>query len=502
MRKRVLLQILLPLLLFIASPALANFEVNLNKGIALYLEKNYSESIVYLEKAVLENPESPVANHLLGLSNYQVGNYQLSADYLEKAKELDPENKDINLELGNSYLQLNRYDEAEKELSQYVSSNPKSGIGQYYLGYAQLLNGNYEQSIESLNNANNLNPELNLQSIYYQGVSYYSLFKYQKARQKFLQVQELAPKGDKLGLSAQEYLDILRVLGKNYYANFSFGYQYDTNVGLEPDNVQIFTDEKDSSLYLFLNLGYKPYFTDEATIGFDYRTFFSFHDELTDFNLQNHTISVYGEKDANNFSRPVRGFLSYSYKIVLIDGSPADNLFSQSHIVVPGFTVRWSEKLTSRIFYKFQYDDFKDFPERDAYNNSITFANFYRLYNGRLILSPGVKLELNSADNIQGERSYTYWSPTVFLEASASPMDKVILFSRLHYHYQNYYDDEFERRDNQFGFRALLQRELYKALYLDLAYDFIYNGSDSDIPGPEPFQYNRNVFTVGFSLKY
>ena len=165
LRKRVLLQILLPLLLLIASPALANFEVNLNKGIALYLEKNYSESIVYLEKAVLENPESPVANQLLGLSNYQVGNYQLSADYLEKAKELDPENKDINLELGNSYLQLNRYDEAEKELSQYVSSNPKSGIGQYYLGYAQLLNGNYEQSIESLNNANNLNPELNLQSI-------------------------------------------------------------------------------------------------------------------------------------------------------------------------------------------------------------------------------------------------------------------------------------------------------------------------------------------------
>ena len=170
--------------------------------------------------------------------------------------------------------------------------------------------------------------------------------------------------------------------------------------------------------------------------------------------------------------------------------------------MVPGFTVRWSERFTSRFFYKFQYDDFKDFPERDAYNNSLTFANFHRFYNGRLILSPGVKLELNSADNIQGERSYTYWSPSIFLEASASPMEKVILFSRVHYHYQGYYDDEFDRRDNQFGFRVLLQREIYKALYLDLGYDFIYNGSDSDVPGPEPFQYNRNVFTVGFSLKY
>ena len=111
-------------------------------------------------------------------------------------------------------------------------------------------------------------------------------------------------------------------------------------------------------------------------------------------------------------------------------------------------------------------------------------------------------MELNSADNIQGERNYTYWSPTIFVEASASPMDKLILFSRVHYHYQDYYDDEFDRRDNQFGFRVLLQREIYKSLYLDLGYDFIYNGSDSDLAGPEPFQYKRNVITAGFSLKY
>lgn len=502
LKKKVLLQLLLPALLFCTIPAFAEYELNLNKGIALYLEKNYSESIVYLEQAHSEDPDSPVANQMLGLSNYQLGNYQLSADYLEKAKQLDPGIEDINLELGNSYIKLNRYEEAEKVLGEYLSVKPNSGIGHYFLGYAQLLNGNYMQSIESFDKAIALNPDLTLQSNYYQGVSYYSLFKYHKARDKFLKVQEAAAPGDKLALSAQEYLQILRVLGKNYYASFSFGYQYDTNVALEPENVQIVSDEKDSSLYLFLNLGYKPYFTDEATIGVDYRTFFSFHDELTEFNLQTHAFSLYGEKDINKFSMPVRGFLVTSYKLVLIDGSPADNLFSNSYIAVPGFTVRWSEKLTSRFFYKFQYDDFDDFPERDAYNNSLTFANFYRLYDGRLILSPGVKLELNSANDIQGERSYTFWSPTIFLDASASPMEKVILFSRLHYYYQDYYNDEFERRDNQFGFRILLQRELYKALYLDLAYDFIYNDSSSDVLGPEPFKYKRNVFTVGFSLKY
>lgn len=502
MRKMSILRFVLPALIIFTLTASANYELNINKGIALYLEENYEEALSILKLAVEENPDSPVANQLIGLSYFQLGNYTESINYLEIAKQLDPNIETIQLDLGNSYLKAGKYPEAQEELRQYLNNNNNSGIGYYYLGYAQLLNSEYKQSIDSFSRAMELNPELKLQSTYYQGVALYSLFKYQQARQNFLIVHEMAPPGNKLGLSAQEYLDILRVLGKKYYANFSFGYQYDTNVGLEPENVQIFTDEKDSSLFLYLNLGYKPYFTDEATIGFDYRTFFNFHDELTDFNIQNHTFSVYGEKDVNSFSKPLRAFLNYSYQIVLIDGSPADNLFSQSHIIVPGFTLRWSEDLTSRLFYKFQYDDFKDFPERDAYNNSITLAQYYRMYNGRLILSPGVKLELNSADNIQGERSFTYWSPTIFLEASASPMDKVILFSRLHYHYQDYYDDEFDRRDNQIGVRFLLQREIYKSIYLDLGYDYIYNGSNSDLAGPEPFQYKRNVFTAGFSLKY
>ena len=157
MRKKLLLLLTLPVLLLLTIPALADYELSLNKGIALYLEKNYSESIVYLEKALSENPESPVANQLMGLSNFNLGNYQQSADYLERAKELDPGIKDIQLDLGNSYIELKRYDEAERELNEYLTTNPGSGIGNYYLGYVQLLNSNYELSIESFDKAIELN---------------------------------------------------------------------------------------------------------------------------------------------------------------------------------------------------------------------------------------------------------------------------------------------------------------------------------------------------------
>ena len=290
-------------------------------------------------------------------------------------------------------------------------------------------------------------------------------------------------------------------MGKNYYVNISAGYQYDTNVGLEPENIDIFTNEKDSSAFFYANLGYKPYFKNGDVIGVDYKTYFNFHDELTDFNVQNHTFSVYGEKSLKNYSKPINLFLDYSYQIVFIDGSPSDELFSQSHFVIPGITIRWSDKVTSRVFYKFRYNDFEDIPERDAYNNSLTWAQYYNYYNGRLIISPGFKMELNDANDIPGERSFTYWSPEVFVEALAALQYDVTLYTRLHYYYQDYYNDLFDRRDNQFGLRFLISKELYKYFYLDLAYDYIYNGSDSDLQGPEPFEYKRNVFTVGISLK-
>ncbi|MGI9535259.1 MAG: tetratricopeptide repeat protein, partial [Thermodesulfobacteriota bacterium] len=386
-----------------AVPAFANFELNLNKGIASFYKSEYSESIELLNLALAENPDNATANHIIGLSYYYLGNYEESIKYLEKAKKFDPELLNIDFDLATVYIKTDKYKKAIDVLNQFLSKNPDDGVGYYYLGFAQYSNGEYDDAIKSFDKAKSLNPDFSLQSNFYQGVCYYQLFDYENSRQKFLAVVNAKP-GNKLEISAKEYLNILRTLGKKYYVNISAGYQYDTNVGLEPENIDIFTNEKDSSAFIYANLGYKPYFKNGDVIGVDYKTFFNFHDELKDFNIQNHTFSVYGEKSLKNYSKPINLFLDYSYQIVFIDGSPADNLFSQSHVVIPAVTVRWSDKVTSRFFYKFRYNDFEDLPERDAYNNSVTWAQFYNYYNGRLIVSPGLKMELNDANDIPGER--------------------------------------------------------------------------------------------------
>lgn len=480
--------------------ALADFELNLNKGIASYMEGQYAESIKFLEEALRENPDDPKANHLAGLAHFRLENFEQSVSYLEKAKAGDPEIENINLDLGAAYIKLGKYDNAIDVLQTHIDKNPDSGIAYYYIGYSYFALGEYDKAIDSFTQASRLNADFAMQSSYYSGVSYYLMSDFEKARENFTEVIELAP-DDRLGKSADEYMRIIDRLFKKYYVNFTFGYQYDTNVALEPDDIKIVSDEADSSLFFYLHMGYKPLFTQDSVIGLDYRTFFSFHDELEEYNVQNHRFSIYGERDLENSPKPIRMFLSYSYEMVFIDGSPADELFSQSHIIRPGLTVRWSEMTSSRIYYEFSYDDFEDFPERDAYNNTLMWAQYYRYLDGRLIVSPAVGFELNLADHIQNERDYSYWSPLAYIEALASLPYDTSLFSRIHYNYENYYDDSFDRVDNQFGFKILASKELYKYIYMDIAYEFIYNDSSSDFPGPEPYDYNRNIITLGLSMR-
>ena len=492
--------VLLLVLLVVPIDVYANFELNLNNGIASYHDKNYEEAIDFFNKALSENENNPTANHFIGLSYFQLQDFDNASKYFIKAKDIDPNIKNIDLDLGSTYIKLGKYDDAVNELNTHLEKNPDSGLGYYYLGYSQFALGDYKQAIDSFERSKELDKSFAVQSNYYQGVSFYLDNSFEEAKRSFSSVIELAPE-HKLTKSSAEYIDIINRFLKNYYANFTFGYQYDTNVALEPDDIKIVSDESDSSLFLYLNLGYKPYFTKDSVIGLDYKTFFNFHNDLDNFNVQNHKFSIYGEKDVNNFSKPLRAFLNYSYELVFIDGSPADELFSQSHSITPGFTIRWSDKTSSRIYYSLQYDDFEDFSERDAFNNSLTWAQYYKYMDGKLIISPGLKFELNSADDISGKRNYSFWSPEISLEALASLPHRTNFYSRLYYSYEDYYDDEFDRKDNQIGFKALISKHVYKFLYVDLAYELLYNNSSSDFPGGEPFDYNRNVFTIGLSFK-
>ncbi len=484
-----------------SSPVLAQFDLKLNKGLAAYLRKDYQGAIKHLEEALVENPQSAVANHIIGLSLLRLTKYKESITYLEKAKSLDPTIKGINLDLGTAYLRIGNFKRALGEFEEAVRRDPQSGLAYYNMGYTQFRLGNYKKAIAALDKASELDPDLALQSHFYAGLSRYRLANYQEAKVDFESVQELGP-ATYIAAIAKEYLDTIARLTKRYYGTVSTGMQYDSNVVLEPDEVEI-TDEDDVRAVFFLNLGYKPYLTPDIVIGGDYTGYFSFNKDIEEFNIQNHLINLYGEREVFFRGTPLTFSLDYFYDIVLIDGSPADDLFSQSHSVIPKVSVQVASYTSTEFSYEFRYDNFKDFPERDAVNNNWTIAQVFSLYDGRLGLKPGFNITINSANDVEDRRNFDYVAPAVFLEVIAFlPFELTTFIDTLYIIREDYYNDPFDRVDNQIGVRVVVSKKLYEVLSLDVGYQYISNPSDSDFPGPEPFEYSRDIFSVTLNARF
>lgn len=485
----------------VSQPALAQFEFELNKGLAAYLKKDYSGAIKPLEDALAENPQSATANHLLGLSLLKLNKYSESIKYLEKAKSLDPNIKGIYLDLGTAYLGIGDHGQALNEFKEATREDPASGIAYYNLGYTEFMLKNYKEAIDAFDRSSKLDPDLALQSHFYAGLCRYRLADYKNARVDFGLARGLGA-GTDTGAAAEEYLDAVSRLAKRYYGTVSSGIQYDTNVVLNPDGISIVSNQKAARAVYFLNLGYKPYLTPDTQIGGDYTSYFSFNNDLQTYNIQNHRINLYGQRNASLGKTPMAFSLNFIYDLVLINGSPAHDLFSQSFSVIPTVSAEITNYTSTQFSYDFQYDNFKNFPERDAVNNNFIIAQVFNLYNERLHLRPGFNIAINSARDVQGKPNYDYVSPEFFLDLIAFLPFGIRSFVNFYYYNQNYFNNSSNRVDNQFNVMVVVSKRLYKLLFLDLGYQYVSNQSSNNIPPPNPYQYSRNIFSAMLRVSF
>jgi tetratricopeptide (TPR) repeat protein len=111
-----------------------------DKGIAAYLEGEFSQAEELLNKAV-EKKESDFVEALryLGASQYEQGKYRAAADTFRKAVALRSEDSDLLSWLGNTFHHLAEWTEAEALLRRALAIDEKS-FGVYHPEVASALN--------------------------------------------------------------------------------------------------------------------------------------------------------------------------------------------------------------------------------------------------------------------------------------------------------------------------------------------------------------------------
>lgn len=490
-------------ILILSIPAFADTEFDFNKAIFEYHSGDYESSLMHANTVVEKDPENADAYKLIGLNYIELNKYNKALENFNKAKSINPKLENINVDIGSVYLKMGEVEQSIVAFNQELSNYPENALAYYNLAYAYFNNGEYEKAISNFQKAKEYDRQVSYKSDYFSGISNYRLSEFEQSKSNFEQVLQGNPDED-IKRSVQEYLDAINIYYKKFYAAVSVGYQYDTNVSVTPDDSTIFSDESDSSIFFFANLGYKPRLTSTEEIGIDYRGFMSFHFDITEFNIQNHRVTLFGsrKKDLGN-DRTLKYFFNYYYELVLVDGSPASDLFSQTHAVIPGLAYDWNQKTSTEAYYELKYNNFEDIDERDAFYNKLAVNQIFRLNQGNLLIIPGLAFVLNLADDIPGTRDFDFFAPHLQLVTLLLLDHGFTFYGKAAYYREDYYNDEFDRVDNHISLRFVLTKKLYRRLSIDFGYQLEYNDSNSDFPdGFEPFKYDRNIFTTSLTYRY
>jgi len=89
----------------------------LKRGIANYMEGDYSTAAMLLHRALRTNPSEGFANYYMGLTKAKIGNHRDAIKYLARANRVFANAPNSYVALGQSYAELGQVDKAQKVLT-------------------------------------------------------------------------------------------------------------------------------------------------------------------------------------------------------------------------------------------------------------------------------------------------------------------------------------------------------------------------------------------------
>ena len=355
---------------------------------------------------------------------------------------------------GSSAFAGKNYREAARQFEKALKVNPEDANAYYYLGNCYFYLGNQQKAEECLQKAVELDPEL-------------------KGAIEVL-IAEMREKAS--GETAAE---------KKWAVSGTFGMEYDDNVVLNPSGVATaISDQEDWRGVFNLNLEYRP-IKEPLEFTTFYKFYQSWHQKLTDYNLQGHTIGLRGSVK----KEPWRFRLQYSYNYYYL----AHNDYLAIHSIIPTANFVQEDKLT-QFYYQFQNKDYlQSVPgatNQDAGNN-IFGINQYFFFKNNSYLKVGYSYEDNDARG----RNWDYGGHYLLLSGLCPLTENLKLKLGFIYNPTRYKNVDSvyiqKRKDNEMTYNLTLTQKLNESLNLSLGYTYIDN--DSNIAN---CNYQRSIYSL------
>lgn len=275
----------------------------------------------------------------LGSFQLETGEYRNAVENFKKALILKPDNKPAMLSLGIAYSRAGDYPSARDILLQVRALDRQDARTGYELG-----------------------------------IVLYKLGDTDGAKAQFTSVSG-GPADETLKAAAREYLDVIASAAEREKKRFSLdvltGFQYDSNVILDPDN-PVIPGQKQADWRFLATLNGKYRFADarKTTADAGYSFYQSLHADLEDFNVQQHGVKLSGRYEA---TEKTRFDLRYGFTSALVGGDK----YSAVHRIVPAASFSFFPESITDFFYAYEAKKFYDsdlFPANSGRNGNNNAA--------------------------------------------------------------------------------------------------------------------------------
>ncbi len=456
---------------------------------------DYDDALEKFLKVLDLDPLNADAYYYLGMTYSQMEEFYKAISYYQKALRLNPELTKTHFQFGLAYYQLKQYANALESLSQAEKYSPEDAMVYYYQGMSYYGMKKYYKSVAPFRKTRELDSALTVSSYYWEGVSLFQQGLYGKAQFSLQEAKRLSS-DSQLGKSADEFLRAIEKRTKPLSLKASLGVEYDDNVTLQSvdEDVSGVSDKEDERAVVNLKLAHRT-FVEPGEFGLSYAFYQSLHQDLTEYNVQGHTGTLYFASDL----RPFQPSIQYNYDYYFVDGDE----YLAKHTLVPSLNISVASPNITQVYFQYENMNYLISVDEDEYDrsgsaNSIGLSQYFSIVDGKGYIKIGAEYKDNNAEGDDWDYSGSKVRLTVYSPTPIQKMNVEIGGEQSYSNFDN--EDSFygdTRKDTSLSGWLEFIYNLNDNWSVALNYKHVNNNSNIDF-----YEYNRNITSLFLSCSF
>ena len=405
-------------------------------------------------------------------------------------------------------FQLGEYPQALEEFQKLANEYPQDSLPHRYVGMTLTLLGRLDEAVTALQEAVKLESD-NPANHYFLARVYHEQGARDKAESELNEVLKLDPKGF-YGEPARQALPLVtqkKLVYKPWDVFGSVGWEYDSNVTLEPNDKGLGSPADQSAGRSFFSIGGTYRYIDREK--FDskagYRFYQSLHDDsLNEFNYDFHEWSNVSRYRFQWQGREITSGLRFALPLGFLDG----NLFVFGAEVTAFFNSRLSKNTFTEIYHSYTHNEFGPdgsvprLTSRDGeYNASGIYHRFYFSNFSRYVFG-GYEFQTTAArgDNFDRDgHSFRvgFHTPLFINKLTLEATGSFVTANYPHYSAELFPIESHARLDNDWTYVVSLTYQLNRNWSFQTFFRQVNANNKNDI-----FQYDRLNGGAQFLFRY